>query len=161
MGIAQDLLQQADHLASYEGANPTQASLRRAVSAAYYALFHLLTEEAALRWSGSPEARTGMERAFQHGPMRNTSMQFQKKIWEDWHSNKRTIPLAIREIAGAFVDLQDERHAADYDNHEQWTATDVEGILKIAHLAFQHWASIRTDPMAGNYLLAMLLSKQR
>jgi len=161
MGIAQDLLQQADYLASYEGANPTQASLRRAVSAAYYALFHLLTEEAALRWSGSPEARTGMERAFQHGPMRNTSMQFQKKIWEDWHSNKRTIPLAIREIAGAFVDLQDERHAADYDNHEQWTATDVEGILKIAHLAFQHWASIRTDPMAGNYLLAMLLSKQR
>jgi uncharacterized protein (UPF0332 family) len=161
MGIAQDLLQQADHLASYEGANPSQASLRRAVSAAYYALFHLLTDEAALRWSGSPEARTGMERAFQHGPMRNTSMQFQKKIWEDWHGNKRAIPLAIREIAAAFVDLQDERHAADYDNHEQWTATDVEGVLKIAHLAFRQWASIRTDPMAGNYLLAMLLTKQR
>jgi hypothetical protein len=69
--------------------------------------------------------------------------------------------LAIREIAAAFVDLQDERHAADYDNHEQWTATDVEGVLKIAHLAFRQWASIRTDPMAGNYLLAMLLTKQR
>jgi len=161
MGIAQDLLQQAEHLASYEGANPSQASLRRAVSTAYYALFHLLTEEAALRWSGSSEARTGVERAFQHGPMKNTSMQFRKKIWEDWHGDGRAIPSAIQEIAGAFVNLQDERHAADYDNHEQWTATDVEGILKIAHLAFQYWASIRTDPMAGNYLLAMLLSKQR
>jgi uncharacterized protein (UPF0332 family) len=161
MGIAQDLLQQADHLASYEGANPSQASLRRAVSTAYYALFHLLTEEAALRWSGSSEARTGMERAFQHGPMRNTSMQFQKKIWEDWHGDRRTIPLVIREIASAFVDLQEERHAADYDNHEQWTVTDVEEILKMARLAFQNWDSIRTDPMAGNYLLAMLLTKQR
>ncbi len=161
MGIAQDLLQQADHLASYEGANPSQASLRRAVSTAYYALFHLLTEESALRWRGSSEARTGMERAFQHGPMKNTSLQFRNKMWEDWHGNKRAIPLAIQEIAGAFVNLQEERHAADYDNHEQWTATDVEEILKIAHLAFQHWDSIRTDPMAGNYLLAMLLSKQR
>jgi hypothetical protein len=161
MGIAQDLLQQADHLASYEGANPSQASLRRAVSTAYYALFHLLTEEAALRWSGSSEARTGMERAFQHGPMKNTSLQFGQQTWKDWHGNKRAIPLAIQRIAGAFVDLQDERQAADYDNHEHWTVTDVEGILKIANLAFQHWASIRTDPMAGNYLLALLLTKQR
>jgi hypothetical protein len=89
MGLAQDLLQQADHLAAYEGANPSQASLRRAVSTAYYALFHLLVEEAGQRWSGSSEARTGMERAFQHGPMKNTSMQFRKKIWEDWHSNQK------------------------------------------------------------------------
>src|SRR5258708_28082684 len=105
MGIAQDLLQQADHLASYEGVNPSQASLRRAVSTAYYALFHLLTEDAALRWSGSAEARTGIERAFQHGPMRNTSIQFQQQNWKDWYGNKRAIPLAIQEIAAAFVDL--------------------------------------------------------
>jgi len=44
MGLAQDLLQQADHLATYEGVNPTQAGLRRSVSTAYYALFHLLIE---------------------------------------------------------------------------------------------------------------------
>jgi hypothetical protein len=68
MGLAQDLLQQANHLASYEGANPSQASLRRAVSTAYYALFHLLIEDAAKRWSGSPEAQTGMERGFNTVP---------------------------------------------------------------------------------------------
>jgi hypothetical protein len=48
--------------------------LRRAVSTACYALFHLLIEESALRWSGTPEARTGMERGFQHGSMKNTSI---------------------------------------------------------------------------------------
>ena len=67
----------------------------------------------------------------------------------------------VAPVAGAFVDLQEERHTADYDNHEQWSATDVEETLNITRSAFQNWQSIRTDPMAGNYLLAMLLSKQR
>jgi hypothetical protein len=102
-----------------------------------------------------------MERAFQHGPMKNISLQFGQQTWKDWHGNKRAIRLAIQKIARAFVDLQEERQAADYDNYEQWTETDVKATLKTAHAAFQHWASIRTDPMAGNYLLAMLLSKQR
>jgi hypothetical protein len=62
---------------------------------------------------------------------------------------------------GAFVDLQDERHTADYDNHEQWSPTDVQRTLGTARSAFQNWQSIRTDPMAGNYLLMMLLQKQR
>src|SRR5580700_4531314 len=79
MGIAEDLLRQADHLATYEGPNPCQASLRRAVSTAYYALFHLLVEAAALRWNGSPEAQTGMQRGFQHGAMSKISSQFQKQ----------------------------------------------------------------------------------
>jgi hypothetical protein len=132
------------------------------VSTAYYAVFHLLVEEAALRWSGSPEARTGMERGFQHGAMKNTSMQFRKQSWRDWHGNVQTVPLAIQEIAGAFIDLQEDRHSADYDSHEQWTVKDVQATLDTARSAFQYWDSIRTDPMAGNYLLAMLLnSKQR
>jgi uncharacterized protein (UPF0332 family) len=161
MGLAQDLLQQADHLATYEGVNPTQASLRRAVSTAYYALFHLLIEDAALRWSGSSEAQTGMERGFQHGSMKNTSKQFRQQVWQDWHGNQQAIPSAVRKVASAFVDLQEERHTADYDNHEHWTVTDVKDALNTARSAFQHWQSVRTDPMAGNYLLAMLLTKQR
>jgi len=55
MGLAQDLFQQADHLAAYEGVNPSQASLRRSVPTAYYTLFHLLIEHAAPRWQGSSD----------------------------------------------------------------------------------------------------------
>lgn len=161
MGVAEDLLQQANHLATYEGPDPSQVSLRRAVSTAYYALFHLLAEAAALRWNGSPEARTGMQRGFQHGPMWNISKQFRKQSWQDWHGNQQPVPLAIQRIAGAFVRLQEERHTADYDNHEQWSLTDVQATLDLARSAFQDWHSIRTDQMAGNYLLAMLLNKQR
>ena len=161
MGLAHDLLQQADHLATYEGVNPSQASLRRAVTTPYYALFHLLVQDAAMRGTGSSEAQTGIERGFQHGSMKNTSVQFRKQIWQDWQGNQLPVPLAIQKVAGAFVDLQEERHTADYDNHDQWTVTEVQAALNTARSAFQQWQSIRTDPMAGNYLLAMLLSKQR
>ena len=50
--ITDDLLDQADHLAAVESGRPKQASLRRAVSAAYYALFHLLAGEASERFLG-------------------------------------------------------------------------------------------------------------
>jgi uncharacterized protein (UPF0332 family) len=46
MAFADDLLEQAYHLANRDRENPKQASLRRAVSTAYYALYHLLIDEA-------------------------------------------------------------------------------------------------------------------
>ena len=48
MTLAADLLEQARHLVRWESREPLgQASLRRGVSTAYYALFHLLIEDAA------------------------------------------------------------------------------------------------------------------
>jgi len=161
VGLAQDLLKQANHLATYEGDSPTQASLRRAVSTAYYALFHLLLEDASQRWQGSPEARHGLARAFGHGQMNEASLQFREATWQDWFGDLRQIPPDVRRVAGAFVILQDERHTADYDNHKQWSPKQVQDVLDTAQAAFQDWQSIHTDPMAGNYLLAMLLKEQR
>lgn len=42
MAYADDLLELARHLANLDAGSARQASLRRAVSTAYYALFHLL-----------------------------------------------------------------------------------------------------------------------
>jgi hypothetical protein len=63
--------------------------------------------------------------------------------------------------AQAFIDLKEDRHLADYDNYEQWTAAEIQAILNTAGSAFRHWDSIREDPMAGNYLLSVLLGKRR
>jgi hypothetical protein len=95
MGLAQDLLQQANHLATYEGANPSQAALRRSVSTAYYALFHLLVQDAAQRWQGSITAVSGMERALNHGPMKNSSIQFRNPKWTDWHGAVQSVLSAL------------------------------------------------------------------
>ena len=161
MGLAHDLLQLANRMAAYEGPNHSQAALRRSVSTAYYALFHLLTEDAGQRWQGSIEAATGLERALNHGPMKATSIQFKNLNWKDWHGVVEAVPPALRSVSRAFINLQEERHAADYDNHVQWTITDVDAVLDTAAGAFQDWLSIRSHPMAGNYLLSMLLGKQR
>ena len=164
MGIARDLLAQAHHLAEYGGENPTQAALRRSVSTAYHALFHLLVADAArlcLSGDASPEARPGVERAFQHGSMKIASLKFNGPVWQDWHGLVRPMPPALRRVAAAFAELQEERHTADYNNHEQWRSIEVQTLLSMTGGAFQDWESIRADPMAGNYLLAMLLPRQR
>ena len=51
MAYHDDLIEHAILLSQYNLPNdPKQADLRRAVSATYYALFHLLTTEAAQNW---------------------------------------------------------------------------------------------------------------
>jgi len=66
MAFGDDLLEQAQHLANRERKEPRQASLRRAVSTAYYALFHLLISEATLNWKRA-EYRDALARVFEHG----------------------------------------------------------------------------------------------
>jgi len=39
------------------------------------------------------------------------------------------------------------------------SATDANEILDLTRQAFREWDLIREDPMAGNYLIAMLLGK--
>lgn len=67
MPFPEDLLQQAYDLASKEPENPKQTSLRRAVSTAYYALFHLLIDEGC-RQNG-PSRDSGV---FLRGPLNTT-----------------------------------------------------------------------------------------
>jgi len=68
MAYSDDLLEQAQHLAQREPKRPRQASLRRAVSSAYYALFHLLISETTKNWKRPAERHT-LARMFDHGPM--------------------------------------------------------------------------------------------
>jgi hypothetical protein len=63
------LLEQAKHLANREKKRPRQASLRRAVSTAYYALFQLLIHEATLNWR-RVDQRALLARFFEHGKMK-------------------------------------------------------------------------------------------
>src|SRR5216684_8102629 len=78
MPFADDLLELAKDLANLHPKNPHQASLRRAVSTAYYALFHLLISEATSNWS-RPELRAILARVFDHGPMKQAA---DKKVSE-------------------------------------------------------------------------------
>ena len=70
MAYHDDLLRLASDLA--DKADATQADLRRAVSTAYYALFHLLVSETTLNWSRE-SSRNALGRMFDHSLMKRVS----------------------------------------------------------------------------------------
>ena len=88
MALADDLLEQAQHLARRERQRPRQASLRRALSAAYYAVFHLLIADAVTNWRRDDQ-RDSLARTFEHGKMKMPSLDalagnFQLRIQRSW-----------------------------------------------------------------------------
>jgi uncharacterized protein (UPF0332 family) len=161
MGIADDLPTLADRLANPAPGDPEQACLRRAISTAYYALFHLLVQEAVQGWSGSPAARLGLERTLEHRNMRDVSGTIYQGSWKGWSTPRISVPAELKDVAKTFFDLQEWRHEADYDNAKTWTADDVRGKVARASAAFQNWQKIRTDPATNEYLLSLLVGKKR
>lgn len=66
-------------IATKEVSRPKQAGLRRRVSAAYDALFHLLVDAAAHRLVSAADRqplRNGLARAFDHGTMKRVARPF-------------------------------------------------------------------------------------
>lgn len=76
MSLHDDLLKQAEQLAIADPRKPRQASLRRAVSAAYYALFHKLVDQGTV-FLVSRRRRSALRaclaRAFAHATMRQVA----------------------------------------------------------------------------------------
>jgi uncharacterized protein (UPF0332 family) len=153
MPFADDLLEQAQHLSHREDGEPKQASLRRAVSTAYYALFHLLIDDAVSQWAIEHQRRM-LARTFDHGAMKATCNELVKAV-----KGGAQRPQELYVVAQAFMQLQQHRHDADYDIGKIWTRTDVENVLELANEAFTSWMKIRTDEAAQNYLLNLLIPK--
>jgi len=151
MGIAEDLLTLAGRLANPTPTEPEQASLRRSVSTAHYALFHLLIREAVQAWSGSPSARFGLARSFEHKKMKQVSQMVMQGSWKGWSTPPPLLPPELQTVAKLFVELQEDRQQADYDNAK----------IDRAGLAFDNWAKIRTHPAANEYLLSLLIGSKR
>lgn len=161
MGLSNDLLDLADHLSRREPRKPKQASLRRAVSTAYYALFHLLIEDATSRWSGHKHSRLGFARAFEHANMDRASRAFQKPSWRGFDGSNVVIPADLRAVARAFVRLQEERHRADYNYAARFSRTDVQAWVSQVQDAFRQWAAVRKSPVADHYLMALLTGNRK
>ncbi len=155
MAFAPDLLEQAYHLARREKKKPKQASLRRAVSTAYYALFHLLISEAVANWRRGDQ-RASLARAFEHGKMRSAS---QKAAGSTVSGHSPKVVTDLRMVANAFVELQQRRHTADYDNSQKWSRTQALSQINLAAAAFKSWHAIRSEKIAQDYLLSFLVNR--
>lgn len=126
-----DLLRTASLLAHYGDPGdpagiPSEANLRRAVSTAYYAAFHALSQSCADSLVGpvaTPAAREHWVNAYRtldHRQVRN-------KL-----SNQRgmaNFSVQIQDFAVKFVDLQGQRHSADYDPEASFNTLEVQFLV--------------------------------
>jgi hypothetical protein len=67
------------------------------------------------------------------------------------------VVMNLRFVANAFVQLQDRRHIADYDNTTFWTRTEALNQVKLAGDVFVTWNLIRTEQIAQAYLVSFLV----
>lgn len=150
-----DLLLSARRLAKAAPSRPRQADLRRAVSTAYYALFHALACNAADCLVGTGRNRpdkawTQVYRSLQHAQAKEAC----KKV--------RTLgfPETICECAATFITLQEARHDADYNPDHSVKRLNALAAIDAAESAIENLdASARRDRMAFAVLLLFPVRK--
>ena len=117
-----DLVKTSRDLAQVSRGRPREANLRRAVSTAYYALFHCLAECSAnllVGGSGSDRSQPAWNqtyRALNHGNVRSRCEN---------RSFIARFPIDIQDFANMFVDMQAKRHSADYDPDATFSLHDT------------------------------------
>lgn len=132
-----DLIATAKDLLLTAKGSPSEASLRRATSTAYYALFHCLARDCAdLLIGEDPGSRSDsawkqVYRALQHGFARG---QCQK-------TKNMGFPQPILEFAQNFASLQIKREEADYDLSAVFVESAVTADIATAELAIQNYGT--------------------
>jgi hypothetical protein len=151
----EDLLRQADALAGNAAA--TQADLRRAISAAYYAVFHFCATAGADMILGA-DARSSPRYSLVYRSLD--------------HSRFRALPNRLKELItptngfgsiGDFArnaaNLNEERNLADYDPSRNYTASGAKIAISEARQAIEWFKSCTQEHQEACLLL--LLFKPR
>ena len=108
---------------------PRETNLRRAVSTAYYALFHCMAQSAAdliVGGSGADRSRPAWRQAYRgidHGIARQ---RCEKQIFIS------KFPPEIQTFANLFVLMQKNRHKADYDPSARFFKSEILSMISDA-----------------------------
>ena len=116
------LLDLADRFTNFGPGAPRQTDLRRAISSAYYAVFHAVAAAAADDFVGPTKRDTPryalVYRSIDHSPLRKLCENVVKSNLPTKY--KSYVPSGgfgtdLVAVANALVELQEKRHKADYD----------------------------------------------
>ena len=170
------LLAHAEQLGNTGEGLPTDAALRRGISAAYYAVFHGLTEQAANHLVGScpQEIRNAIRRSWSHGEI----SQLAEHVVERAIALGRSSDTPLRgqlEKLGPLLDIaaqdanlaeglrvfnlmQEQRYAADYDHEQRFAKLHLVEACTNARLARMR---LRAASNAAREALFTLLTVRR
>jgi uncharacterized protein (UPF0332 family) len=153
--MIQNLLEQAGRLANSGSLKPKQIDLRRAVSSAYYAVFHSFCLNCADTLVGTSKksrpnhAWQQVYRGLDHGSVKS-ACEAARNI---------EFPQPIKDCADAFVELQKQRHNADYDPNYRITRLEA---LEAVTRAKQAVKDLQKSPLADRKAFAVqVLIKKR
>ena len=150
----EELIAAARWLATPTGVSqPTQSALKRAVSTAYYAMFHALCYSNAEtlvgpRDSDNEQSWVRIYRAIDHGAAKD-------RIKE----GRQRLPAPLRDFGDALPDLQEQRHLADYAPDMLFTEWATEMCINRAETATMQF--MRSDPEERKRLAIRLLVRPR
>ena len=133
---------------------PTEAELRRGISTAYYALFHLLVDSATTRGVATVALRAHVARNFEHGNMKKVCAKYTGLATD---KAGQPVPVEILRIADAFVQLQEARHKADYNVKDPVTPIEAQTSVQMARDAFADWATISAYAATDAFLTELLV----
>lgn len=168
MTYSDDLIAQANILATADQNKPKQASLRRAVSAAYYALFHEIVDRSVrfLLTEKFLQSKVGarLRRVPSHAAVARASKWFTVPNPPPSVQRMRmggSTPLTdLVIVCQALVDLQEERHRADYDLFSPFTRADALRLVVKAEQAIRSLRGIKQTDDLAIFLLGCMFDEK-
>ena len=159
------LLEQAERLATADPGRPRTASLKRAVSTAYYAVFHHRVNAAVRHALGARRDAAGtrrlLARGYSHEGLRATSAAFIAGVggWPAWmrdavEGTGLEVPPELRTACRPHVRLHTLREAADYDPGWRTERGEVLFTITQARQAITLFDAARPAPAARFFLAA-------
>jgi hypothetical protein len=160
------LFEQASTLTLRSRGRPRQADIRRAISAAYYGIFHAIITAAADQFVGGTNRtrrRYGLVyRSVGHAWLRDLCKEVQKQTlpqkFKAYEPHGGFGPNIIA-FASAVVELQEKRHAADYDPMIRVNRSDAILAVETARAALRRFR--RTTAAGRVAFLSLLLFPPR
>ena len=164
--LHEDLLGQAELLARVDERRPRQANLRRAVSAADYALFHAIGFHVSRFLTGARSgdrlARSLVRRSLTHATIAAAMTGFASgnpaRVYRPAYDREAGMG-ALRTAARIFLRLRELRHHADYDILFVFYRSDVLAAIEDARDGIRLLADLRSGDSQRErvFFLALLL----
>lgn len=134
---------------------PTASDARKAISAAYYAVFHrlclLCCESFAGKRDGSfVRAKRQAYRSIDHASVRLACFEAKQEA--------NGYPEPVRDFSEIFVELQESRHDADYDPDAVFSKSDALDAIRLARVGI---AFLESAPAQHQRAFAVLIAMRK
>lgn len=153
-----ELIDTAEQMLELNGGEPSEATLRRAISTAYYGSFHYLCRECADRLVGckpNQRDRPAWRQAYR-ALMHRVAAERCKKVNG---SNELNFPATVRDFAALFESMQTLRERADYDMRPGYTKLNTQAYVQNAREMIQKMAKVK--PKHRTALAVFLVMPER